>query len=338
MSEAIETKNTDPRVKEAENYTAAGTNFSKLGKYSEAYNSFEKAKSLYEQIGDKENTAMELRYLGFIKDTMGNSATAISHYKESKAIFEELGNQKEACESAYRLAASLYKESREEESLNEYRYAAKDPEQTSNVFNNLGFLLMEKGELDEAEENFLKAEKSYKEEEENLSLIKNNIGIISYLKGNYEKAEKALEEAAAIKTLKNDRTIQHILLVNGEKETADKYFCYDDVLTITGILLNEAAAKSALGKHEEACACVAEALNFDGAMQYVNLPAAWIYLAAGNKERAVSLFKKSMDSGKDKEKIEQIILGINPYAFKKVERNEPCPCGSGKKFKKCHGR
>ena len=22
----------------------------------------------------------------------------------------------------------------------------------------------------------------------------------------------------------------------------------------------------------------------------------------------------------------------------KVERNAPCPCGSGKKFKKCHGR
>jgi len=24
--------------------------------------------------------------------------------------------------------------------------------------------------------------------------------------------------------------------------------------------------------------------------------------------------------------------------FKGVGRNEPCPCGSGKKYKKCHGR
>jgi preprotein translocase subunit SecA len=23
---------------------------------------------------------------------------------------------------------------------------------------------------------------------------------------------------------------------------------------------------------------------------------------------------------------------------KKVGRNDPCPCGSGKKYKKCHGR
>jgi hypothetical protein len=28
---------------------------------------------------------------------------------------------------------------------------------------------------------------------------------------------------------------------------------------------------------------------------------------------------------------------INTEAFKNVGRNEPCPCGSGKKFKKCHG-
>jgi uncharacterized protein YecA (UPF0149 family) len=23
--------------------------------------------------------------------------------------------------------------------------------------------------------------------------------------------------------------------------------------------------------------------------------------------------------------------------FEKVQRNDPCPCGSGKKFKRCHG-
>jgi preprotein translocase subunit SecA len=28
---------------------------------------------------------------------------------------------------------------------------------------------------------------------------------------------------------------------------------------------------------------------------------------------------------------------INPTSFKDVGRNDPCPCGSGKKFKKCHG-
>jgi preprotein translocase subunit SecA len=28
----------------------------------------------------------------------------------------------------------------------------------------------------------------------------------------------------------------------------------------------------------------------------------------------------------------------NPSSWGKVGRNEPCPCGSGKKFKHCHGK
>ena len=27
-----------------------------------------------------------------------------------------------------------------------------------------------------------------------------------------------------------------------------------------------------------------------------------------------------------------------PFGEGKVGRNDPCPCGSGKKFKRCHGR
>jgi uncharacterized protein len=30
--------------------------------------------------------------------------------------------------------------------------------------------------------------------------------------------------------------------------------------------------------------------------------------------------------------------GESAKAFTKTGRNDPCPCGSGRKFKKCHGR
>ncbi|UPT54737.1 preprotein translocase subunit SecA [Dickeya zeae] len=30
--------------------------------------------------------------------------------------------------------------------------------------------------------------------------------------------------------------------------------------------------------------------------------------------------------------------GSSPYADRKIGRNDPCPCGSGKKYKQCHGR
>ena len=32
------------------------------------------------------------------------------------------------------------------------------------------------------------------------------------------------------------------------------------------------------------------------------------------------------------------IVALRQKAGKKISRNEPCPCGSGKKYKKCHGR
>ena len=28
---------------------------------------------------------------------------------------------------------------------------------------------------------------------------------------------------------------------------------------------------------------------------------------------------------------------VEPVGARKVGRNDPCPCGSGKKYKRCHG-
>jgi len=39
----------------------------------------------------------------------------------------------------------------------------------------------------------------------------------------------------------------------------------------------------------------------------------------------------------EKEKVKVIHQGPGEFQDKKVGRNDPCPCGSGKKFKKCHG-
>ncbi len=45
-----------------------------------------------------------------------------------------------------------------------------------------------------------------------------------------------------------------------------------------------------------------------------------------------------MDEGKDyydpSEPVKQEPIKVGP----KVGRNDPCPCGSGKKYKQCHGR
>jgi uncharacterized protein len=32
------------------------------------------------------------------------------------------------------------------------------------------------------------------------------------------------------------------------------------------------------------------------------------------------------------------VMAILDRAFANVDRNDPCPCGSGRKYKQCHGR
>ena len=49
-------------------------------------------------------------------------------------------------------------------------------------------------------------------------------------------------------------------------------------------------------------------------------------------------FKRAAGLDSQNETIRKALQTVNPYIDQKVGRNEPCPCGSGKKFKKCHGK
>jgi preprotein translocase subunit SecA len=42
--------------------------------------------------------------------------------------------------------------------------------------------------------------------------------------------------------------------------------------------------------------------------------------------------------GDEGNRTQDIVKKRGEYNGQKVGRNDPCPCGSGKKFKKCHGQ
>ena len=44
------------------------------------------------------------------------------------------------------------------------------------------------------------------------------------------------------------------------------------------------------------------------------------------------------DKPADISDLEKMLNPAKPVASYKVGRNEPCPCGSGKKYKHCHGK
>lgn len=115
------------------------------------------------------------------------------------------------------------------------------------------------------------------------------------------------------------------------KEIAEKY--NTDVLTMVGFLdgINDSLKEA--NPIEEMTEDTVVNLGFDREKLYYNMVEAraqWLYelpmwddlLSA---ERRKELYKEQKASGTIRKE-------------KKIGRNEPCPCGSGKKYKKCCGR
>ena len=115
------------------------------------------------------------------------------------------------------------------------------------------------------------------------------------------------------------------------KELADKYEV--DLMTMVGFLdgINDSLKKA--NPIEEMEEDTKVSLGFDKELLYKNMvdaKAEWLYeLPMWNDiftpEKQKALYLEQKKSG----------TVVKP---KKIGRNDPCPCGSGKKYKKCCGR
>ncbi|MBQ8559100.1 MAG: SEC-C domain-containing protein [Tyzzerella sp.] len=115
------------------------------------------------------------------------------------------------------------------------------------------------------------------------------------------------------------------------KELAEKYGI--EVFTMTGFLdgINESLKEE--NPIEEMEEDTVVSLAFDKEKLYKNMVAAkadWLYELPQwdnifSEEKRKELYKEQKASGTIRKE-------------KKVGRNDPCPCGSGKKYKKCCGR
>lgn len=115
------------------------------------------------------------------------------------------------------------------------------------------------------------------------------------------------------------------------KELAEKYG--QDVLTMVGFLdgINESLKEP--NPIETMDEDTEVSLAFDKEKLYKNMVAAkadWLYELPQwkeiySEEELKKLYKEQKESGTIRKE-------------KKIGRNDPCPCGSGKKYKKCCGR
>ncbi len=115
------------------------------------------------------------------------------------------------------------------------------------------------------------------------------------------------------------------------KELAEKFGV--DVMTMTGFLdgINDSLKKA--NPIEEMEEDTQVSLDFDNELLYKNMVAAgadWLY----NLEEWNDIF----DENRRKELYREQKQSTTIRREKKVYPNDPCPCGSGKKYKKCCGR
>ncbi|WP_026495156.1 MULTISPECIES: SEC-C metal-binding domain-containing protein [unclassified Butyrivibrio] len=153
-----------------------------------------------------------------------------------------------------------------------------------------------------------------------------------------EKADKAQLQKLWTDYFQKEKDIYATLLKNPDevvkgtvKELAEKYSI--DIMTMTGFLdgINDSLKEQ--NPIEEMDEDTEVSLDFDNELLYKNMVAAgadWLYgLEEWNdiftEERQKELYKE--------QKASQTVRKEN-----KIYPNDPCPCGSGKKYKKCHGK
>ena len=153
-----------------------------------------------------------------------------------------------------------------------------------------------------------------------------------------ESADKNALQKFWLQYFQKEKEIYQELLKNPDeevkgtvKELAEKYSI--DVMTMTGFLdginesLKEANPIETMEEDTEV------SLAFDKALLYKNMVAAeadWLY----NLEEWDSIFDADTKKALYKEQKSSTTIVKDA----KIYPNDPCPCGSGKKYKKCCGK
>ena len=153
-----------------------------------------------------------------------------------------------------------------------------------------------------------------------------------------ETADKGSLQKLWTEYFQKERDIYAVLLKNPDevvkgtvKELADKYGV--DLMTMVGFLdgINDSLKEqNPIDDMEEDTEVN---LGFDKELLYKNMVAAgadWLYGLEEwepifDEEKRKELYKEQKASG----------TVVKPA---KIYPNDPCPCGSGKKYKKCHGK
>lgn len=311
-------------------------------RFDEALINFREALHLFKKIKDRQSIGRIHYRIGFCQENMQKYNDAYNSYREAKRVFKKMENMNDYSTVSNQHGKALYFNGKPEEAVEEFEMTLALGAKNEELSNNLGFIQIELGQYDEARKNLLSAiETRESKASEEIHMSMNNLGVIEFIQGNYDKAEeyfkKGMESDA--RDPREDRTVQYTVFMKPEfkGETFSSHRVFHDVYTKASLMINLASTQGMKGDMKTAMETCSEALTMDQDHPYLYEAAGWLYINNGEEKRALDYFRRALPYDSANEELKQVIDMINPYISQKVGRNDPCPCGSGKKYKKCHG-
>lgn len=303
--------------------------------------------AIYRKVDDKPGLARTLRDIGSLQSDLAQDSEAENNFDEAKGLFKELDDLEGIMACVTNVGLLHYRQGGPEASAKVYEKSFDDDGlEHYLMFNNAGFLKLVVGEYDKAREFLNKADADLQKRgasDDNAALLYLNLAIVETLEGAFEPALKHLDTAAEFfEQYPEGRAVELVLCANEEEKDQgfEPFLVVEDAHKDGVVAMNRAAilARQSLDNIDQAIELAHAAIDADREMAYPHYGLGWLYLRKGDPQSATTHFKRASGLEPNADVLRKALQAVNPYIEQKVGRNEPCPCGSGKKFKKCHGK
>ncbi len=325
------------------------------GEFEPAVDYFNQAKKIYSQIGDALNEITQLVRIGHVERGRQDLETARQHYQEAVSQYHSLGYAPGEADTALELGQVCAEMQKFSDAVDFFR-------QAQGIFAELGhqekeamcLVLMGQthrraGQLEASQTSFEKAMDMYQQHDNALGSANAHfqMGLLQYDQQNYDQAEQHYRKALETFRQSEDKEGEANLLANlatlhfqiRQLDQARDEFSralsllrkMDHPLGLAGVLSNLSFVHEEAQRFDEAYDCLKEARQIYNQLRMS--PEETLI-----KERLEALEQKAEHSLSRLRA--ELFAGTTDAAPKKtkVKRNQPCPCGSGKKYKKCCGR
>jgi tetratricopeptide (TPR) repeat protein len=311
------------------------------GDLRSAESHFLKAHALYLKHQDPGGTARGFRNLAGVRVDGGQIGQAVKDFETAREMFSKLEDSEGVATCVTNMALLTYRHKGRVAAIADYEaQLAKGDANHFLVFNNLGFLQLMEEKLEDAKKNLslgLTDCEARGVKDDNAGLLHLNLGIVEALQGNLAPAKEHLEKAAAV--FAQFPVGKAVLVTMWPKEAHEiaRFAVAEDGHKMAVTWLNMAVVEHLQGNTVEAINWAKKAIELDKEEGYPYAVLGWLYRVSGDQQAAGHSFRRAQMKEPSNHLYKAALDQTNPYLNMKIGRNDPCPCGSGKKFKKCHG-